>query len=191
LALITVGALVVGGALAFVTLRSARTAAPAPAAEATAIGTGTTPEPATAAGSAASTAGQQPPRSLLALDVESTPKRVRVHIDGREVGRTPYSDELPADGEEHELRFEAEGYETEIRTVRFDKNLHVVVELQKASPGSVPVAAPRVTRPAKKTDGAEPKSTAQPQPTAETPGLSGGPGKPKKRELDSSDPWAK
>jgi serine/threonine protein kinase len=191
LALITVGALALGGALAFVTLRVARPAATTPAAEATATTEAATPESTTAAASQAPAASPAPPKTAITLEVESSPKRVRVHIDGREVGRTPYSGGLAADDEEHELRFEAEGYDTEIRTVRFDKNLHVVVELQKLSPSPGAAAAPRPAHATAKSDSPEPKPAAQTQSGTETPGLSGGPGRPKKRELDSSDPWAK
>jgi serine/threonine protein kinase len=192
IALVALGALAVGGALAFVTLRAARNAAPSAAAEDTTSAVAAPPEPATPTAVEAAASAADPAGPSITIAVEATPEHVRVHLDGREIGSTPYAGELAADDREHELRFEAEGYETETRTLRLDKNLRLVVELEKRASGAVAVASPRTTAGATpKGDVPEPKPAAQPQVGAEAPGLSGRPGKPKKRDLDPSDPWAK
>ena len=186
-ALVALGALAVGGTLAYMTLRSTHTPAPAAGGE-PASATAELRLPPSASADAASDA---PPKQLITLEVETSPHRARVHIDGRELGTTPFSGELRADGEEHELRLEADGYETDIRSVRFDKNQHVVVELEKRTPGSVAATTPRTPHATQPGDAPAPKTAAQPQPGSESPGLAGQPGRPKKRDLDSSDPWAK
>jgi len=125
--------------------------------------------------------------NMVSVEIEARPAEAVIKLDGKEIARGHYAEAHRPDDEAHELVIEAPGHEPDRREVRFDKNVQIAVVLKQSS-GKL-----AGTRPGGKSGGQKPSKTTQPAPPAsadEPPGTLGQPGKPKKRKLDSDDPWA-
>jgi serine/threonine-protein kinase len=129
------------------------------------------------------------PARSVRLSVEVTPPGARIHLDGRPLEHNPY--EPAADGSRHLLVIEADGYAPHEREIVFDRDHAIVVALVKSSgkpeakKGSPPATPPQPAA------AADPAPQPAPQPPSQPGGFSDGPGKPKPRPLDTSDPWGK
>jgi eukaryotic-like serine/threonine-protein kinase len=110
----------------------------------------------------------------IEVRIRATPKDARLVLDGRELAENPFVGSFAKDGQDHMLRIEAPGYDTETRRLTFDRDVMIELGLQKKSG-----AAPAVPR---RGDG-KPKQD-------EFPDLAG----PKKKPgtaapIDTNDPW--
>jgi serine/threonine-protein kinase len=104
---------------------SAPQTAPAPTvASAARLGSGAPPSatPATA------NPAQKAP--LVRLTISASPAGARLRLDGERV-ENPYRSEVTADDREHELLVTADGYEPEMRRLRFDRDLDLRLALSK------------------------------------------------------------
>jgi hypothetical protein len=78
-------------------------------------------------------------KARVKLLVSASPARARLRLDGQRV-ENPYVAELPADEREHELVVTADGYEPEVRKLRFARDLELKLVL---APQIANVRAPR------------------------------------------------
>ncbi len=127
----------------------------------------------------AQSAGNTPPpkaqgAATIDLKIQVTPADAIVYLDDAKLSQ-PYTMKAPADGFGHKLRVEAPGFSTDSRMLVFDKDVNVEVAL-----------APEKSGTAQNTPN---KGATQGGPAND--GFGAKPGKPPKKKLDSSDPWAK
>jgi serine/threonine protein kinase len=177
--LMSMGAATIGGVLALVLLWKPTLPADTTESEPT---TGSTVAP-----DAGSADEDQRLAQMVHVDIEAHPAEAVISLDGKELARGHYAEAHRPDGGAHELVIQAPGYETDRRELRFDKNVQVMVVLRKTS-------EPTTDRPRQPPmGGVKPPPPKEPAPSgsgAEPTGVSGKPGKPKKRKLDSDDPWS-
>jgi eukaryotic-like serine/threonine-protein kinase len=130
----------------------------------------------------------------IALVVRAHPTSARLFLDGEPLPANPTIRRLPKDGSTHEIRAEAEGYETGSTTVTLEADKDVVIRLDKSEvAASEPVAARPKWRPVTPKDAGKAPATAAPPPPppptekpAPTP-----PGGRTARPVDTSNPWEK
>jgi len=157
------------------TTRSATTAA-AP--------TSTTPSaPATA--TQADAASAKPTADLVKVTIHAAPDSAKIFIDGAEVTGNPFTGTFPKDGASHNVRVEADGFETKKALVSFDQDRLEEYALNR--PGRPPVA---ITPLPARTPDPTPSATEPPATTTPT-ASSTGPKKPPTRDLNHDDPWKK
>ncbi len=130
-----------------------------------------TAKPATSAESA-------PPKAqgaaTIELKIQVTPPDAVVYLDDARLSQ-PYTMKAPADGFGHKLRVEAPGFATDSRMLVFDKDVNVEVALSTDKGGTA-------------------QNTPSKGGVTQAPandGFGAKPGKPPKKKLDSTDPWAK
>jgi serine/threonine protein kinase len=137
------------------------------------------------------------------IDVSVSPPEARLEVDGQAVAN-PYRVELRKEPIERELRVTAEGYETEVHRVRFDRDLVLQLALTRDGrskkdrrfAGTVPGA--RVVEPRGPALPSLPSVSAKPAAPASTkeelsPGadLKQRPSQRPSRTIDEQDPYAK
>lgn len=105
------------------------------------------------------------------LRVVVEPESAKLTLDGVPVTARPYAADHPKSSDDHELKVEAPGYETENRVIRFDRNLELQIALKKLS-GKGP-RGPVIAAPPPKPDEPEIKLKKKPPST----------------QLDPDDPW--
>jgi hypothetical protein len=116
----------------------------------------------------------EPAPRKVQLDVTIIPDDAALYLDGRRLSSAPVSESLVADTREHELRAEAEGFETLTERIRLDSDLKLKLTL-KASPPPAPTSdntkvPPRATgkrRPPRR--GPTQSATATPTPPPPNP----------------------
>jgi eukaryotic-like serine/threonine-protein kinase len=115
----------------------------------------------------------EPAPRKVQLAVSVTPGHAALYLDGRRLSSAPISESLVADTTEHELRAEAEGFETLTERVRLDTDLNLKLTM-KASPAPEPPdngrPQPRATgrkRPPRR--GPTQSATTTPTPAPPTP----------------------
>ncbi len=160
-----------------------------------------------AAAAASAIAPARPPApesaSSVRIDVSVSPADARLELDGRAVSN-PYRVELRKEPIERELRVTAEGYETEVHRLRFDRDLVLQLALTRDSRskkdrrlmGAAPGA--RVVEPRAAGLSSPPSVSAKPAAPSSTkeelsPGadLKQGPSQRPSRAIDEQDPYAK
>lgn len=112
--------------------------AEAPSATASPQNPSTAPDPAARVGTA--TAAAVPAPSNITLLVSAGPSRVRLRLDGKPI-ENPFAGAFPADGREHELIASAEGYQNEVRRLRFERDLEIRLSLTPLLRGRAAAAA--------------------------------------------------
>ena len=151
-----------------VVLARSRTVTPTPTVEAApAVETVTTPAP----------TSPQPAASRVRVRVAVSPKSATLSLDGKPLSDNPWVTEMPAGPEDHLLTIEADGYETEKRSLRFDENQNLEIQLRRAPKTAAVVRAkpntkkeepekpedfPDLAPPTKKKTSAAPLDTADP-----------------------------
>lgn len=135
------------------------------------------------------------------LDVSVSPPDAQLELDGRAVPN-PYRVELRKESLDHELRVKAEGYETEVHRLRFDRDLVLQLALTRESRskkerrlvGAAPGA--KVVEPRAALPGAASVAVKPPMPAASkeepAPGsdLKQGASPRPSRTIDEQDPYA-
>ena len=142
------------GVLAFAATRGP---AKAPAAN-------TTPGvPSVAATLAGTTSATKAPAeaATIRLGVAATPARARLQLDGKPV-ENPYHANVPSDSAEHELVISADGYEPEVRSLRFERDTELRIRLVERGRG-VKVPASPVADPDARASAPQPASEARPR----------------------------
>ncbi len=91
------------------------------------------------------------------------PETAKAKLDGGVVDRNPFQARLPKDGSIHRFEVEKDGYKTEKRTLTFDQDVELTIELTPI--GSRPYLRP-TSRPSSKAS-AEPAPPPPPKPTDE------------------------
>jgi serine/threonine-protein kinase len=86
---------------------------------------------------------EPPPPVQVTLRVHVTPSDALVSLDGNRLAGSPLSLSLPKDEVEHELRVEAEGYETQTRKLRLTEDLDLKLELKELPEPSKPAPVSR------------------------------------------------
>jgi hypothetical protein len=119
----------------------------------------------------------EPSPRKVQLTVSVTPGDAALYLDGRRLSSAPVSESLVADTTEHELRAEAEGFETLTERVRLDADLNLKL-MMRALPAPDPPEdtkpQPRATgrkRPPRR--GPTQSVTASPTPAPPTPAPAG------------------
>lgn len=89
---------------------------------------------ATRSSAAASGTGARSPLAkedtTVDVSVEVTPPGARILLDGADVGRSPFRASLRKDDREHRVEVSAAGYASETRTIAFDRDVRVELELR-------------------------------------------------------------
>ncbi len=188
------GALAVGSALALGALGAvvmlnqgksepAATKSSSPAAPPTTAA----PDATAAAAAPAKSTVAQPDDKTVAL-VIAYPEGAKAKLDGGYVEGNPFKARVPKDGSLHRIEVEQDGYRTEKRTVTFDRDIELAIELRAARGGYTAIAKPtNVEKPAATS---EPTAAAPPP----KPPEEADPGKKKPKptvELDESNPYKK
>jgi eukaryotic-like serine/threonine-protein kinase len=126
---------------------------------------------------AAATAPQPEQPATIEVRIRATPRDAKLLLDGRELDDNPFLGSFAKDGQDHILRIEAPGYETETRRLTFDRDVIIELGLQKKTAGrtgsttSAPKAGvskpksddfPDLSSPKQKSGGAAPIDTNDP-----------------------------
>lgn len=158
------------------------TRAPAAATSAPAAGAEATPDSARAVPATA----DEPRANVTKLTITAKPDDAKIFIDDTPVDGNPYTGTFIRDAANHRLRVEADGHVTDKRLISFDDaTKSVTVELSEKTAGV------RYPRPIAKTPTPTNTATATVAPATATAASSQkGPGKPPKRELDKTNPYA-
>ncbi len=107
----------------------------------------------------------------VTLRITLSPPNAKAVLDDVPLGTNPFVAERTRDQAEHRLRVEAPGYETESRTLKFERSLDVEIVLRRQSaPGTKPPAPPPSAQPPE-----EPEIKIKK--------------KPPSTQLDPDDPW--
>jgi serine/threonine-protein kinase len=122
--------------------------------------------PNAAARIATPTTAPAPAPSNINLLVSAAPGRVRLRLDGKPIDN-PFAGAFPADGREHELVASAEGYQNEVRRLRFERDLEIRLSLSPILRGRA--AANNPAPEAKSPTAAAPTSVAPPPPARSVP----------------------
>jgi len=119
--------------------------------------------------------------------VVAYPEGARAKLDGGYVEGNPFTARVPKDGSLHKIEIERDGFRSEKRTVTFDKDVDLSIEL-RAAPGR-PFVVARPTTTTKPPATAEATATTPPtKPPEDDPGKK----KPKPTvELDEQNPYKK
>jgi eukaryotic-like serine/threonine-protein kinase len=167
-----IGALALGGVLAIFALGDDDS--PARKEEPGAAAPSVAPPPEETASASEAEAAMPPPATerTVQIEIKARPAHAVIVVDGEEKTGNPFRGVFPVDEADHQVEIVADGYATEQRTIRFDHNLRLDVALVREPRGRTVVMPPPTTK------------GAQPPPPS-----TGGPGAPKKREVDSTDPW--
>jgi eukaryotic-like serine/threonine-protein kinase len=115
----------------------------------------------------------EPTPRRVQLNVSITPAEAALYLDGRRMSSAPLSESLVADTTEHELRAEADGFETLTERIRLDSDLNLKLTM-KASPVVEPPpentkTQPRATGRKRPRRGTAPSATATPAPPPPAP----------------------
>ena len=73
----------------------------------------------------------------IEVRVNVEPKDAKLYIDGEQLGQSPYAGMFEKDDQQHELKVEAPGYETETRKLRFERDVLIELSLKKTPSGRV------------------------------------------------------
>jgi serine/threonine protein kinase len=95
----------------------------------------------------------------IRLLVSASPARARLRLDGTRIDN-PFLSELPSDEKEHELVISADGYEPEVRKLRFEHDLELKLVLAPQAPSSRTRAPAASASPLDGRGGAQPPSPA-------------------------------
>ncbi|HET9932398.1 MAG TPA: serine/threonine-protein kinase [Polyangiaceae bacterium] len=79
------------------------------------------------------TTAAAPVPSNINLLVAAGPARAHLRLDGKPIDN-PFAGSFPADGHEHELVASAEGYQNEVRKLRFERDLEIRLSLSPIIP---------------------------------------------------------
>jgi len=147
--------------------------------------------------SLASPASGPPPLALMQLDIGAQPSHAIILLDGKAVGSNPYSGQHPRDGREHALQVTATGYEPQGRTLRFDRDLALQIQLAASASGrgavgeaaAPPVTRPTTPRPASEGERARPSRVSRSEREAFRDLPPARRAEPTGPALDTSDPW--
>lgn len=137
-------------------------------------------ETAAPAPSSHATASPPKPQDMI-VTLRATPADARFKIDDGPWLENPFNEKRIRDGKRHEVSVSADGYETKVMSVRFDKDVILDVSLEKQTTKARVVHVPRPVR--------APAPTSQPAlepgdvPTPPEPAPKTGP------DIDTSDPW--
>ena len=106
-------------------------------------------DPKTSASSAASAAATPaasvaPHETTVEVAIEVTPARATITVDGKEIGRSPFHASVPKDAAAHQIQVSADGYQSETRSIAFDRDVRLELEL-KPRPAPAHVALPTAT----------------------------------------------
>ncbi|MFO0549293.1 MAG: serine/threonine-protein kinase [Polyangiaceae bacterium] len=195
LSALAVGSLLAVGALGLVVYmgRSANSNPP-PVGAATNNPVTATATPTTTAPQAPQTAAEPHP-TLTASPVGnniklkiSYPEGAKAKLDGGYIDGNPFIATVAKDSSMHKLEVEEDGFKTEKRTLLFDKDIDMTIELTSA-PGR-PYAVSRATTATKTSDPAPTQTTPPPPPVTQDPE----PKKPPPKstvELDENNPYKK
>src|SRR6185503_3171146 len=107
----------------------------------------------------AATELKAPATSKISVRITAFPVIAQISLDGRRLGANPYGDSVAPDGLLHQVQATAEGYAPQTTTVRFDRDVELVLTLNGAPaarqqyrsrsrpPPAVPSAAPPPPKP--------------------------------------------
>lgn len=148
-----------------------------------------------------------PPPAIASIEVaiEAQPSNAAITVDDATVSGNPFRGKYRNDGVMHRIRVSAPGYETATRDVAFDRNVALVLELQKPKVAAAPVAPasarrqPAYTPPAKtvpKTVAKEPEKPVEvpkppdpPKPKPAEPQINPNGGQKPVRAIDPKNPY--
>lgn len=119
----------------------------------------------------------------VAIDIAVKPSNARLFLDGSRVKENPYHLKTSRGSAIHELRAEADGFETRTVTLVFDKDRAIEMSLSRAGAGYVPPPSPKPS-PAPSPN---PATAAAPGP-APAPAPAPAPGPTGITEIDTSKP---
>jgi serine/threonine-protein kinase len=114
------------------------------------------------------------------VEVETTPARATISLDGVELGGNPYRGSHPKDDREHVIGVRAVGFDEQKRTVSFSDDVKIqVVLVASAAASAEPVVSTEPARSAPVRVPSNPPRTPPPQHTKPAP----------KHGFDPGDPW--
>ncbi|HEY1958160.1 MAG TPA: serine/threonine-protein kinase [Polyangiaceae bacterium] len=84
-----------------------------------------------------------PQETTIEVAIEVTPARATITVDGKEVGHSPFHASVPKDPSNHQVQVSADGYQPETRTIGFDRDVRLELELKpRLAPVHVAPIAP-------------------------------------------------
>jgi hypothetical protein len=105
-----------------------------------------------------------PAPTQAALELRAAPASAVLFLDGERLDANPATRRLAIDGSQHQLRAEAEGYRTSVRSFIAARDEVIDIRLEKLAAEHQPGAVPRVTT---RKPAAAPKPSANPQPAVD------------------------
>ncbi len=131
----------------------------------------------------------------VSVSISAAPPSAKISVDGKEVF-APYEAKLERSSAPHVLRVDAEGFESQTRSVVFDRDVSIAVALNKAPVAERPAAArvapaaafgfqPRPAAPKRP----EVEAPAPPPPAASTPSTAAVATAKPKKDIDRGNPF--
>jgi serine/threonine protein kinase len=117
-----------------------------------------------------------PVAATVKVSISAKPATARISIDGAPLDGNPFTGEFAKGDAVHIVEVAAGGYQTETRAVKFDADMELPIELQKAD----------AKRPSKAQKGSEAPGDAK---DTAADGKDGKGGKKPNRKIDYDDPW--
>jgi len=104
----------------------------------------TASQTATAASASATATGTpsavMPKEDTVEVAIDVTPSRATILLDGKDIGRSPFRASVRKDDGVHRVQVSATGYEPETRTLAFDRDVRLELELRPQAAGHAPTA---------------------------------------------------
>ena len=124
--------------------------------------------------SAQSVGRPAPILSVIHLEITSNPSVAAVWLDGKLLGNTPWTGELPSSKEKATLELKAEKYEPVTRMISLGEDLAMEIQLQPSpGPQSAPAESSAQKKPSKRSKAASAiTKTTSPPPTTNLPNCS-------------------
>ena len=82
-----------------------------------------------------------PKEDTVDVSIEVTPSHASILLDGKDVGRSPFRAAVRKDAVDHHLVVSANGYQSETRTLAFDRDVRLELELRAHPSAAVPTGA--------------------------------------------------
>lgn len=156
---------------------------------ATSVASASTPAPLASSAAAVPVSSTEDQANVTKLTVRAKPADAKIFVDDTAVSSNPYVGPFKRDGLNHRIRAEADGYTSEKKLVVFDDgSKEVEFDLAPKNTGARPIY-PVKTSPSPPVTPTPTPVVAAPQPDPPDPPTKG-PGKPPKRVLDPTDPYA-
>jgi hypothetical protein len=85
---------------------------------------------------------ERPTTNKVQIRLSASPSEAKLFFDNEQLPTNPYAGALPADGAQHTVRAEANGFSSSSTAFILDRDADIVLALERSKPGAVQVTQP-------------------------------------------------